>query len=216
MNNIYKMDASQRRHDLDLTKFYTAQTGMGISTYGGYRYMKGSGFFGRFLKTHILPLVSQIMPYVSDAAGTAFQSFAGGIADGKSLKEAGKKTLKRTAASVLDNISGKLRQDGSGIVGRATPRKRAKLPNRTVTSTKTKKKKKKKARRTTSVRKRTTATSKGSQGLKKKARKRKPISSEHKRRLLGFLEKANKVRQANLLNKKSSKPRSIGSLFEDE
>ena len=109
------MDAMQPGHDVDFRKVYLAQTCRGVATYGGYRYMKGKGFFGRLLTSGIMPLVSKILPFLKDAADSAVTSFARDIADGRNLKEAGKRTLKRSAANVLDKVSSKLKQEGQGI-----------------------------------------------------------------------------------------------------
>lgn len=124
MDNAYVREATARPVTRSMTAAYLAQAGGSISPYVGNRYMKGNGFFGRILKSGIMPLINKVIPYLSRAAMPTVQNFAQNIADGQTLGQAGKRSLKKATSHILDDVSSSLKQDGSGIIGRN--RKKAK------------------------------------------------------------------------------------------
>lgn len=196
MDRIYEQEATLDPRQMDLESVYIDQVGHGMALYAGHRYMRGSGFFGRLLKSGLVPLVSRIIPYLKSAALPAVSSFTRDIADGMSVKEAGKRTLKRSAAHVLDEVSEKLKQDGGGIItgkkikGRRPFRDPKPLfPVNSEPKPETKPKSKLKVKR--------------------------QFSEEHKRKLRINLEKANRTRFAKFLNDHPSPKRTTSKLFKD-
>lgn len=113
-------------------EYYANQGGEGIGAfYSGYAYpQRGGGFFGRILKGGILPLLQRILPYLGEKAVDAYQGMVSDYRQGKTIKEVGKRGIRRTAATVARDIAEKLNpQEGSGI---RRKRRRRRLPSRPV------------------------------------------------------------------------------------
>jgi hypothetical protein len=115
MQNQYIEEATQKPKAVDLRKFYLAQTGGAIDPYVSYYRIpqRGNGFFGRLLKGSILPIIRSVLPYFKDKAIEGVEGILSDVKEGVSLKEAGKRQLKRSAAKVLDDVLTK--QKGSGV-----------------------------------------------------------------------------------------------------
>ena len=205
MDQAYLRDAMDRPVTRSMTAAYQAQAGGSISPYSGMRYMKGSGFFGRILKSGVMPLINKVIPYISRAVMPTIQSFAQNMVDGQSFKEAGKRSLKKGASHILDDVSGSL-QDGSGIIGRIK-RQKKKMSRKCKTISATGKRRKgrkrlKRGKRSESTASKVSSKRKTSSTSRKKSKR--TISPEHRRRLLAQLEKARKVRKANLSKSKKT------------
>lgn len=116
-------------------EYYANQGGEGIGAfYSGYAYpQRGGGFFGRILKGGILPLLQRILPYLGEKAVDAYQGMVSDYRQGKTIKEVGKRGIRRTAATVARDIAEKLNpQEGSGI-RRKRRRRRLSRPVKIIT-----------------------------------------------------------------------------------
>lgn len=115
MQNKYMQEATASPRAVDLKKFYLDQTGGAIDPYVSYYHIpqRGKGFFGRILKGTILPIIQSVLPYLKNRAIEGVEGILSDVKEGVSLKEAGKKQLKRTASAVFEDIISK--QKGSGL-----------------------------------------------------------------------------------------------------
>lgn len=116
--------------------YYVQQAGSGIGGFGGVRYQKGNGFFGRIISGGILPLLQKVMPllkekvfpYVKSKVVNTGKDIMSDIKD--SIKGNLKKTATEVASDALEKIKGKM--SGEGIKRRKRRRK--------ISSTNTRKK----------------------------------------------------------------------------
>lgn len=135
--------------------YYLSHTGSGIVPYSGYRYQKGAGFFGSFIKGKLLPILKSVLPYLGRTVLDASSNFAENLNSGDSFKQAAKRTLKRTGLKMADDGLAKLKQQ-AGMGVRRRKRKQAlnaflaklrKPRCKTIKAKKTKKRKAKQTRR---------------------------------------------------------------------
>lgn len=119
MENSYIKEATTRICPVDLKSYYIAQTGGAIDPYVSYYHLpqRGRGFFGRILKGSILPIIRSVLPYLKDKALDGVGKLVSDMKEGMSIKEAGKRQLKRTASQVFDDVVEKVQksQKGSGV-----------------------------------------------------------------------------------------------------
>lgn len=103
----------------DIDDFFTSQAGSGVATYGGFRYhrpvsMRGNGFFGRFIKGSLLPIIKNVIPYLSNQAATTVTDFTDNIKQGKPFGKAVKGSLKRGVARMARDFASNMEQEGEG------------------------------------------------------------------------------------------------------
>lgn len=116
MQNRYIEEATAQPKQIDLKKYYLAQTGGAIDPYISYHHLphRGKGIFGDLIKGSILPLIQAVLPYFKDKAIEGVEGIISDVKEGVPLKEAGKRQLKRTASTVLQDVL-KKKQKGSGV-----------------------------------------------------------------------------------------------------
>ena len=133
---------------MNYTEYYLEQAGGKMEPYTTYRFLpsqKGSGFFGRLIKGTIWPFIKQILPYAKNKALSGVGDLVSGLQEGKSLKEAGKSALKRTAGDMFSDATREISsqfQKGSGI------RRRKRKSNKTANTRRKTKRRVVKARKT--------------------------------------------------------------------
>lgn len=129
MNRYFEDQAGKGYDDLpSLNQYYASQAGGTIDSFQGYRVygeQKGNGFFGRFLKSSVLPLLKKIGPYLGKKALSTVTGLASEMSSGQSLGQAVKRTMKRVGSSVAQDISDRLDPDQQG-----SGRKRRKVSNK--------------------------------------------------------------------------------------
>lgn len=127
MEYSYKHQAEPQLKKHSFEQFYCDQAGNGIDDfYSSYRYLpnqRGNGFFGRLIKSSLLPLLKSIMPYIKDTAVEGVGNLIENVKSGENIKQAAKNALKNTASNVLTDMAAKVKkQKGSGL--RKSKRKR--------------------------------------------------------------------------------------------
>lgn len=162
----------------DLNTYYTQQAGTGVAFYPGVRYQRGHGFFGRFFKGSLLPLLQSLgHKLLSTGVNVADDVVNRGIDPATSFKDRGRTAVKSVANDMISQARTKLdsmNQSGSGksIKGhrktKTTSRKSA-VTKRTLTK---KPKKTRKSKSSTSNPKRkTTKTTKKTKNTITRAKK---------------------------------------------
>lgn len=151
----------------NLTDYYTQQAGSGISFYPGIRYQRGHGFFGRFFKGSLLPLLQSLgHKMLSTGVEVADDVLNKDVDPLSALKYRGKVAARDTANELISRARGRLadvKQSGSGkrkrksIKGRA---RKKRVISKKVAITKTSKKVKKKTPKRVIKRKKTKSSKK--------------------------------------------------------
>jgi hypothetical protein len=144
---------------MDFNAYYTQQAGTGIAFYPGIRYQRGHGFFGRFFKGSLLPLLQSLgHKLLSTGVDVADDVVNRGIDPTTSFKARGHTAMKSAANDMISQARTKLgtmKQNGSGksIKGRrkakSTSYKSATLKSTRKSKTPAKPKKKNKSTKTT-------------------------------------------------------------------
>lgn len=174
----------------NLEEYYKRQAGTGISVYPGVRYQRGHGFFGRFTKGTLLPLLSSLgHKFLSTGVDVASDIVNNRADPLTSIKTRGVAAAKDMANEVISTaksrLSGSSQQSGTGYkktIKGVRKRKTATSKSASVSSTSAKRKKrtvkKKPAKSTTKKRKtRTTKTVKRKPAKKKTKRTTKSKTS---------------------------------------
>lgn len=99
-----------------MEEYYVEQAGNGYSFYQGQRYQRGHSWFGRLLKSGILPLIK----YMGRKAMKTGMNVVKDVALGNEFKESAKKHIKDTVHTMTDDAIDKIAQTGKG---RGRPRK---------------------------------------------------------------------------------------------
>jgi hypothetical protein len=71
---------------MDFTDYYVNQAGSGLSGFEGVRYQRGHGFFGRFFKSAIIPMLK----FLGKRALSTGADLATDVLEGKPIKESAK------------------------------------------------------------------------------------------------------------------------------
>jgi len=90
--------------------YYVRQAGSGIAGYGGVRYQKGNGFFGRLISGGLLPIIKSFLPYFGKKVLTAGTNIAEDMLDGKNFKSSVKSNLNNTARTMAKDAIKKTRE----------------------------------------------------------------------------------------------------------
>lgn len=102
----------------NLTAYYTQQAGSGISFYPGVRYQRGHGFFGRFFKGSLLPLLQSLgHKMLSTGVEVADDVLNKDVDPLSALKYRGKIAARDTANKLISRARSRLadtKQSGSG------------------------------------------------------------------------------------------------------
>lgn len=95
------------------TDYYVNQAGSGVAGYHGVRYQKGSGFFGRLLKTVGMPLLK----YFGKRALSTGVDIGKDLLTGENIKTSTKRRLKEGAETLLDDATVRAKKvlKGGGI-----------------------------------------------------------------------------------------------------
>lgn len=119
-------------------EYYAHQAGTGLAAYGGIRFQKGHGFFGRIIKGAV-PLIRQLLPYLGKKALDTGVSIVSDVYNRKNPKEAIKANLKKTAGNIADDALVRVRTKfrGEGIKRRTTRKRKSRAPKKTTTQRKT-------------------------------------------------------------------------------
>lgn len=103
----------------NLNAYYSQQAGTGIAFYPGVRYQRGHGFFGRFFKGSLLPLLQslghKLLSTGVDVADDVVNKDMDPVA---SLKMRGRVAAKDTANELISSARAKLnsaKQSGAGV-----------------------------------------------------------------------------------------------------
>lgn len=103
---------------VNLNEYYSQQAGTGIAFYPGVRYQKGHGFFGRFFKGNLLPLLQSLgHKLLSTGVDVADDVINNDIDPMTSLRKRGKIAAKGAANELISSARSKLsamNQTGSG------------------------------------------------------------------------------------------------------
>lgn len=95
----------------NLNAYYTQQAGTGIAFYPGVRYQRGHGFFGRFFKGNLLPLLQSLgHKLLSTGVDVADDVINNDIDPMTSLKRRGRAVAKDSANEFISKARGKLTQ----------------------------------------------------------------------------------------------------------
>lgn len=112
--------------------YYLEQVGSGISIYAGSRRQKGHGFFGKILRTAVVP----VMRYLGEKALSTVADIGKDVIHGENIKTSAKKRAMDVRNQIEDDALSKARsvicQEGSGR------RKRRKVQKKTNKKRKTK------------------------------------------------------------------------------
>lgn len=103
---------------VNLNEYYTQQAGSGVAFYPGFRYQKGHGFFGRFFKGNLLPLLQSLgHKLLSTGVDVADDVINKDIDPMTAIKTRGKAAAKGAARDMISTARAKLNggtQLGSG------------------------------------------------------------------------------------------------------
>jgi hypothetical protein len=103
---------------VNLNEYYTQQAGSGVAFYPGFRYQKGHGFFGRFFKGNLLPLLQSLgHKLLSTGVDVADDVINNDIDPMTAIKTRGKAAAKGAARDMISTARAKLNggtQLGSG------------------------------------------------------------------------------------------------------
>lgn len=104
---------------VDLSDYYSQQAGTGVAFYPGIRYQRGHGFFGRFFKGNLLPMLQSLgHKLLSTGVDVADDVINNDIDPMESLKTRGKAAAKGAVNEMITTAKSKLakmNQKGSGI-----------------------------------------------------------------------------------------------------
>lgn len=141
----------------NLNAYYTQQAGTGIAFYPGVRYQRGHGFFGRFFKGNLLPLLQSLgHKLLSTGVDVADDVINNDIDPMTSLKRRGRAVAKDSANEFISKARGKLtqmKQSGAGrrkrksIKGPAKKKRRVSSKKKVAKETSKRKTKKKSAKK---------------------------------------------------------------------
>lgn len=130
MNRYFDSQAGGAADDLgSLNQYYASQAGGSLDAFQGYEYyngQKGNGFFGRILKSGLLPLLKKIGPYLGKKALSTVTGVASEMTAGQPIGSALKRTIKRVGSSVAKDVSNYL-DEGQEGTGRKRRRMRKKM-----------------------------------------------------------------------------------------
>lgn len=102
-----------------LNDYYSQQAGTGIAFYPGVRYQRGHGFFGRFFKGSLLPLLQSLgHKLLSTGVDVADDVINKDMDPMASLKMRGRVAAKDTANGMISSARTKLngmKQSGGGV-----------------------------------------------------------------------------------------------------
>ena len=102
----------------NLDAYYTQQAGTGIAFYPGIRYQRGQGFFGRFFKGSLLPLLQSLgHKLLTTGVEVADDVVNNNLDPMASLKMRGKVAAKETANDLISSARkklGEMKQTGGG------------------------------------------------------------------------------------------------------
>lgn len=102
----------------NLDAYYTQQAGTGIAFYPGIRYQRGHGFFGRFFRGSLLPLLQSLgHRLLSTGVAVADDVVNNNLDPMASLKSRGKAAVKDTANDFISSARKKImdmKQTGGG------------------------------------------------------------------------------------------------------
>ena len=161
----------------NLNEYYAQQAGTGIAIYPGVRYQRGHGFFGRFFKGTLLPLLQSLgHKLLSTGVDVADDIVNNDMDPMTALKNRGRVAVKSAANDIISTARTKLdtmKQKGSGK--RSSKRKSIKAPA---------KKKKRVISKKVSVKR--TSKKKKIQKKKKRAPTRKSTTKEKTPKYLNF------------------------------
>jgi hypothetical protein len=143
----------------NLDAYYAQQAGTGIAFYPGVRYQRGHGFFGRFFKGNLLPLLQSLgHKLLSTGVDVADDVINNDVDPMTSLKRRGRAVAKDSAnefiAKARDKLT-KMKQSGAGrkkrksIKGPAKKKKRVSSKKKVAKETSKRKTKKKTAKNPT-------------------------------------------------------------------
>lgn len=178
----------------NLNSYYEQQAGTGIAIYPGAQYQRGRGFFGRFFRGSLLPLLQSLgQKLLSVGVDVADDVVNKDVDPLTSLKKRGKAVAKEAANDVISTARSKLdamkkSQAGSGksIKGRSKTKSVSRKSAVTKKTSNSKTSTKKKPRKT----KKTVAKTKPRTERKTSATKARPNSNTKpgKSRALSFLD----------------------------
>ena len=119
MEAFYSKQASAKAKPAAYNDFYMHQAGGAFDPYVSYRYLptqRGNGFFGRLISGGIMPLIRQVLPYLTSRSVEGVEGIVNDMKEGRSIKESAKRQLKRSASTVLQDMATKIsKQAGSGL-----------------------------------------------------------------------------------------------------
>ena len=117
--------------------YYTNQAGSGLTSFQGYRYQRGHGFFGSLFQNILKPLGL----YLGKQALSTGVNIGKDVLGGENLKNSLKKNAKQAVSTILKDGSERLqRGSGNRKCKSVKPKKKVKRKNKPVIKRKIKKK----------------------------------------------------------------------------
>lgn len=179
----------------NLNEYYQQQAGTGIAVYPGVRYQRGRGFFGRFFKGSLLPLLQSLgHKMLSTGIDVADDVVNNNMDPLTALKSRGRTAMKDAANEIIHTARSKIgaiKQDGSGrrksIKGRRKTKRLTSKPAVVKKTSRSKKVSKKKSvaskpkRKTTSTKRKIKTKAKPKRGTKSKTKRKTTAKTSRKK-----------------------------------